>query len=523
MRTSAYHYDKAAATMAVAFFEVALVHVKGEWAHQQFRLMPWQRQIVGDLFGWKRRDGTRRYRKAYIEVPRKNGKSTIAAGIALYLLFADGEYGADVYSAAADREQAAIVFETAKQMVELSPLLRPRAELFKRSIFCAETMSSYKVLSADAYTKHGLNPHGIIFDELHAQPSRDLWDVLNTGMGARRQPLMVMITTAGYDRTSICWEQRSYAQGVQEGRINDPSYYTFIAAADEGDDWLDPAVWAKANPNLGVTVKREYLKTEAQRAQQIPAYQNTFRRLHLDQWTQQESRWLDMHAWDACGRDEKGQVRALPDLSGRLCYAGLDLASTTDIAALVLVFPPLAEDEPTWWLPFFWVPEQNLVERARRDRVPYVSWRQQGLVSATPGNVIDYDVILETVKRLGSQYRIGEIAFDRWGATRISTQLTDAGFTMVEFGQGYASMSAPTKELLRLVLAGRIGHGGHPVLRWMADNVTVEQDAAGNVKPSKGKSREKIDGIVAGIMALDRALRRGLAASVYEERGVREV
>ena len=513
MTENAFHYDKQAAALAIAFFEHALVHVKGEWAFQAFRLQPWQRRIVGDLFGWKRSDGTRQFRKAYIEVPRKNGKSTIAAGIALYLLFADGEYGADVYSAAADREQAAIVFETAKQMVELSPLLKPRAELFKRSIFCAENMGSYKVLSADAYTKHGLNPHGIIFDELHAQPNRDLWDVLNTGMGARRQPLMVMITTAGYDRASICWEQRSYARGVQEGRIDDPSFYTFIAAADESDDWLDPAVWARANPNLGTTVKLEYLQTEAQRAVQSPAYQNTFRRLHLDQWTQQESRWLDMRAWDACSAK-------LPDLSGRVCYAGLDLASTTDIAALVLVFPPEAEDEPMWLLPFFWAPEENLAERARRDRVPYEAWRRDGLLFATPGNVIDYDAILEQLKRLGSTYRIGEVAFDRWGATRISTQLTDAGFTMVEFGQGYASMSAPTKELLRLVLGRGIGHGGNPILRWMADNVTVEQDAAGNVKPSKGKSREKIDGIVAAIMGLDRALRRQHGASVYEGRGI---
>lgn len=511
-----FHYDRTSAALAIAFFEHALVHVKGEWAHAPFVLQPWQRRIVGDLFGWKRRDGTRRYRKAYVEVPRKNGKSTIAAGIALYLLFADGEYGADVFSAAADREQAAIVFETARQMVELSPLLKPRAELFKRSLYCPETMGPYKVLSADAYTKHGLNPHGILFDELHAQPNRELWDVLNAGMGARRQPLMVMITTAGFDRTSICWEQRQYAKGVEQGRIDDPTFYTFIRAAGEQDDWLDPQVWAKANPNLGITVKREYLETEANRALQSPAYQNTFRRLHLDQWTQQESRWLDMRAWDACGRP-------LPNLDGRVCYAGLDLASTTDIAALALLFPPQDEDEPFWWLPFFWIPAENLVERSRRDRVPYEAWLKQGLVTATPGTAIDYEAILEWVKALASRYRIAEVAFDRWGATCISTQLTELGFTMVEFGQGYASMSAPTKDLLCLVLAGRIGHGGNPVLRWMADNVTVEQDAAGNVKPSKGKSREKIAGIVAGIMGLDRALCRAGAGSVYDERGVRVI
>lgn len=512
---SEYWFDDQAAQAAVMFFERVLRHTKGEWNGQPFALMEWQRdQIVRPLFGWKRKDGTRRYRTAYIEVPRKNGKSSLAAGIALYLLFADGEPGAEIYSAAADRDQAAIVFETAKQMVESSPILLRMAEVYKRSIVAPSTRSVYRVLSADAYTKHGINAHGIIFDELHAQPDRELWDVLTTSTGARRQPLTVAITTAGYDRESICWEQHEYARQVRDGIIDDPTYFPFIAAASEDDDWQDPAVWAKANPALGVTVKLDYLETEARRAARMPAYQNTFRRLHLNQWTQQESRWLPMEDWDGCA----GEVEVE---EGQECYGGLDLASTIDIAAFVLVFPPRKPDGAFLVKPFFWIPAENMVERARKDRVPYDAWVRQGLITATEGNVIDYGRIVREIEALGKRFNVREIAFDRWGAFQISQQLEAAGFTMVGFGQGFSSMSAPTRELLRLVLDRKIAHGGHPVLRWMADNVVVRQDPAGNVKPDKEKSREKIDGIVALIMALDRAIRQqGQGKSVYEERGI---
>jgi phage terminase large subunit-like protein len=508
---SDYHFDTRAASQAVRFFEKLLVHSKGEWAGQPFVLQDWQRDdIIKPLFGWKRADGTRRYRQAYIEIPRKNGKSTICAGLALYLLFADDEPGAEVFCAAADREQARIVFDQAKSMVESSPALTKYSEVFRSSITVPKSASSYRVLSADAYTKHGLNAHGIIFDELHAQPNRDLWDVLNTSTGARRQPLMIMITTAGYDRESICWEQHEYATRVLGGMIEDDSYFAYIAAAEPDDDWTDPVVWAKANPGLGVTIKLDYLEAECRRAQNSPAYQNTFRRLHLNQWTSQDERWLDMTAWDACDA-------ALPDLHGRECFAGLDLASTTDIAALTLVFPPL-EDEPYYALPFFWIPQDNMLERERRDRVPYRAWVRDGLMQATPGNVIDYDSIVATLFDLGQSYNLREIAFDRWGATLISQQLTDMGFEMVQFGQGYASMSAPTKELHKMILGQEIAHGGHRVLRWMADNVVVRQDPAGNLKMDKSRSREKIDGMVALVMALDRATR--YAPSVYDSRGL---
>lgn len=510
---SEFRFDERGADLAVRFFERLLRHTKGEWAGAAFGLQDWQRTIVREVFGWKRKDGTRRYRRVYVEIPRKNGKSTLSAGLALMLTFADNEPGAEVYSAAADREQAAIVFEQAKQMVQNSPALAKYAEVYKRAIVVPESMSSYKVLSSDAPTKHGLNAHGVIFDELHAQPNRELWDVLTTGMGSRRQPLLVAITTAGYDRNSICWEQHEYARQVLEGLIVDESFYGFIAAAGEGDDWMDPAVWAKANPSMGVTVQEEYLRAEAERARQVPAYQNTFRRLHLNQWTQQDERWLDVGAWDAtAGTVNEGQ------LAGRLAYGGLDLASTTDIAAFVLCFP--LEDGLFAWLPRFWIPRDNMVERARRDRVPYDAWVRDGFMTATPGNVIDFTHIVADIREMGKRFKIAEIAFDRWGAVQVSQELTNAGFTMVQFGQGFASMASPTKELLRLVLDGKLRHGGQPVLRWMADNMTVEQDAAGNVKPSKKKSREKIDGMVAGIMGLDRALRNETRPSVYEGRGL---
>lgn len=511
---SPFWFDKRAADLAVAFFEKLLVHSKGEWAGKPFKLQDWQRDdIIRPLFGWKRADGTRRYRNAYIEIPRKNGKSTLCAGLALYLLFADGEPGAEVYSAAADKDQARIVFGEAQAMVEASPALSEHGKVLRNSIVIHSERSVYRVISADAYTKHGFNAHGIVFDELHAQPNRELWDVLNTSTGARRQPMMVMITTAGvYDPESICWEQHEYARQVLSGVIDDPYYFAYIAAADDTDDWTSPVVWAKANPGLGETIKLDYLEGECKRAMASPAYQNTFRRLHLNQWTAQEERWLDMTAWNAC-------ARKFPDLKGRTCFGGLDLASTTDIAAFVLCFPPEGDDEPYWLMPFFWIPQDNLIERVRRDRVPYDAWVRDGLLNVTPGNVIDYYYIEQTIRQLATDYRIEEIAFDRWGATLIYQRLEEARQTMIQFGQGFASMSPPTKEFLKLVLSQRIAHDGNPVLRWMADNVVARQDPAGNIKPDKSKSRSKIDGIVAGIMALDRALR--YAPSIYESEGIK--
>lgn len=486
---------------AVRFFERLLVHPKGPLAGQAFRLEPWQRQIITEIFGTRNaRTGLRRYRRAYLELPRGNGKTTLVAGIALFLLLADNEPGAEIFGAAADRDQARLAFDVARAMVEESPYLRKMVRVFRHSLVVESTRSVYRVLSAEAYSKHGLNPHGIIFDELHAQPERELYDVLNTAMGKRRQPLMVMITTAGYDQNSICWQQHEYARQVAEGIIDDPTYYPAIWAAPMDADWTAPETWRIANPNWGVSVQPEFLAQECEVAKMTPAYQNTFRRLYLNQWVQQESRWIDMAAWDGCGA-------ALSDLSGRRCYGGLDLASTTDIAALVLAFAPEREGEPVYLLPFFWIPEDNAIERERRDRAPYLTWARQGYIEMTPGNVIDYAYIRRRINDLAEEYSIQEIAYDPWNATQLSLQLQDDGIQMIAMRQGFASLSAPSKELLRLVMSRGVAHGGHPVLRWMADNVTVKSDPAGNIKPDKARSTNRIDGIVAAIMALDRSLR----------------
>jgi phage terminase large subunit-like protein len=495
--SSDYWFDEEAAERAVQFFSKCLTHTKGEWAGQPLKLDDWQAdQIIRPLFGWKRKDGTRKYRTAFIMIPRKAGKSTLAAGIANILLFADGEPGAEVYSAAADREQAAIVFEMAKGMIDASEPLRSRSTSYKRSIVVPSTASSYKVLSSDAYTKHGLSAHGIVIDEVHALPNRELWDVLTTSTGARRQPLTVAITTAGYDRHSLCYELYDYAVKVRDGIINDEAFLPVIFEADKDDDWTKPETWRKAHPGLGVSVKEEYFAAECAKAQQLPGYENTFKRLLLNIWTEQNTRWLPMETWDQCAEE-------LPDLSGRICYAGLDLATTTDIAALVLAFQI---EGKVHFLPFFFVPQEGIKRRSERDRVPYVDWVRQGHIIATEGNVIDYDVIRAKINELAEQYHIKEIAIDRWNATQLSTQLSGDGFEMIGFGQGFGSMSAPTKELERRVLAKEINHGGNPVLRWMASNVSIKQDPAGNMKPDKSKSTERIDGIVASLMALGRVM-----------------
>jgi phage terminase large subunit-like protein len=490
-----------------------LSHTKGEYAGRPFVLEKWQRKIIRDIFGTFNPDGTRQYRTVYIELPRKNGKSELAAAIAAFLLFGDNEPGAEIYSAAGDRDQAAIVFEVARAMVEQEPELRERCHIVPsyRRIDIAETNSFYRVLSADHATKHGFNAHGVIFDELHTQPNRHLWDVLTTSGGTRRQPLTVAITTAGYDRKSICWEQHDYARKVLDGVIEDPTFYPVIYAAPDDADWTDERVWYKANPALDVFRDINEMRSLCEKAKNVPALQNTFRRLYLNQWTKQESRWLDLHKW----QDSAGEVYE-KDLIGEVAYGGLDLASTTDVAAFVLVFPDEQGCFDVW--PTFWVPEENIAARALRDRVPYDAWVRDGLIRATPGDVIDYRYIRRDINELGAKFHIKEIGFDRWGATEMIQYLQDDGFEVIEFGQGMKSMSPPTKELLKLVLERRLRHGGNPVLTWMADNMVVRQDPAGNVKPDKSKSTEKIDGMVALIMALDRALRN--EGTVYNDHGI---
>lgn len=487
---------------AAAWVERNCTHVKGEWAGRPLALEAWQRdEVVVPLFGTLNPDGTRRYRTALIGIPRKAGKSTLGAAVALKLLFRDGEPGAEVYSAAADRDQAAIVFEIAKGMVEANPGMSKIAKVYRRAIVVPRTGSTYKVLSADAFTKHGLSPHGVIFDELHAQPNRELWDVLTTGQGARRQPLTVAITTAGYDRESICWEQYDYGRKVAAGVVDDPTFFFRWWGVGDGEQWDDEAVWEKAQPNLGVSVSREFLRAEARQAKAQPARQNTFRRLYLNEWTQAAARWIDLSAWDATA----GLV-VEADLKGHRCYGGLDLASTTDVAALCWDFPD-DDDEAHDALWRFWVPEERLPDFDARTAGQASVWAREGWLTVTEGNVIDYRAVLDRIDRDARAFDVAEVAYDRWGMTQLSQDLIDGGMAVVPFGQGFASMSAPTKELERLILDRRYRHGGNPVMRWMIDNVVVRTDPAGNLKIDKGRSTEKVDGAVAAVMALDRATR----------------
>ena len=493
-----------------------LRHTTGEWAGKPFKLMPWEEKIVRKLFGTLNPDGTRQYRTCYIELPRKNGKSTLAAAIGLYLLFADEEPGAQIYSAANDRNQAALVFNVAAAMVRQSSALMKRAKVIdsqKRIVYHSQN-SFYSAISAEAYSKFGYNSHGVIYDELHAAPDRELWDVLTTSFGARRQPLLLCITTAGYDRNSICWEQHDYACKVRDGIITDPTFLPIIYAAPDDADWTDEKVWFDCNPALGVFRSLEEIRTLCAKAQETPALEMTFRRLYLNQWTTSVERWMPMDKWDACG----GEIN-LEDLKGKSCYCGLDLAATTDLTALSLVFP---REDGYDVLMRFWIPGDTAREKEHKDRVPYSLWSRQGFIKLTEGNVIDYGYIRQELKELREIYNIREIAFDRWGATKLIQDLQDDGFVVVPFGQGYASMSAPTKELMTLILSGKIRHGGHPVLRWNADNMVVSQDPAGNLKPDKAKATQKIDGCVALIMGLDRATRQPKPQeSIYETQGVK--
>jgi phage terminase large subunit-like protein len=497
-----YFFDDAAADHAVKFFEHYLRHSKGRWAGKRFILEPWQREdIIRPLFGWRRPDGTRRYRHAYIELPRKNGKSTLAAGLALYLLAADAEPGAEVYSCAADREQARIVFAQARQMVEASPALRKRLKTFRNAITYPKRAGSYKVLSADAPTKHGLNSSGIIFDELHAQPNRELFDVMDTSIGARTQPIMIMITTAGHDLESVCYEQHTYAEQIATGVVDDPSWFIYIAAAQPDEDWRSPTTWRKCNPGYGVTIGEEYLREQVKKAIKSPAYENTFKRLHLNIWTSQETKWIGRADWDAC-------AAPLPDLKNRPCHLALDLASKTDIAALVAAFPPTDDDPRIYLMPFLFVPGANLEELGARNRAPYSAWVRDGYLIATDGVVIDYAAIERTIADLAATYTVGSIAVDPWNAAQMAQNLSASGFDVVEYRQSYKTMSPASKEFEARVLNRTLAHGGHPVLRWMADNVMVIRDSNDNIKPDKAKSRQKIDGIIASIMAVDLCIRR---------------
>ncbi|MEG0513399.1 MAG: terminase TerL endonuclease subunit [Clostridia bacterium] len=512
--------DERKAKRVLKFIE-CLKHTKGEFHGKPFVLLPWQEKIIRDVFGTVRDDepDKRQYNQVYIEIGKKNGKSELGAALALNMLVNDDEWKGEVYSCAADRQQATIVFDVAVDMVKQSSALSKCVKIIpstKRMVY-EPRGSIYQVLSSEVMTKHGLNVSACVFDELHAQPTRALYDVMTQGSGdARKQPLWFFLTTAGTDRNSICWEVHQKALDILEGRKADPRFYPVVFGLPDNADWQDEKNWYKTNPSLGHTITIDKVRDAYHKALETPTDENMFRQLRLNQWVKQSVRWMPMDKWD-----ENGGIVDPIALEGRACYAGLDLSSTSDLTTLVLVFPPDEDYEPYIVLPFFWLPEETLPLRVRRDHVMYDKWEKQGFIKTTEGNVVHYAFIEKFICELGERYNIREIAYDRWNATMMVQTLENDNFNMIPFGQGFRDMSPPTKELMRLVLEHKLNHGGHPVLRWNMDNCLVRIDPAGNLKIDKQKSTEKVDGAVALVMALDRAMRNGNGGgSVYDGRGL---
>jgi phage terminase large subunit-like protein len=507
------YFDLTAAERVRTFFAKFLRHSSGKWAGKPFELLEWQWQdLIAPLYGWRQANGTRRYRRAFVEIPKKNGKSTICSGLSLYHLVADGEQGAEVYCAAADRQQAAIVYNEAAAMVEASPALLHRLELVKsqKRIVYFQTGSLFRALAADAGRNEGLKTSALIFDELHAQKNRALWDSLRWGGAAREQPLMLAITTAGWDRTSICYEQYQYAKGIIEGRHFDSSFFAYIAEAEESDDWTDEKVWYKANPSLGQTISIESFRQDFLEAKQSPASENAFRRYRLNQWTEQEVRWLELNAWAKCKEDFDDT-----DLDGRACYAGLDMAATQDVCAFVLVFP--MDDGSYRILPKFWAPAGANKKRERSNRARIDHWSKQGYITEHDGDEITFDLVRNDIIALRERYDIRKIAKDKWNSIQIGQQLTAEGFEIVDISQGKA-LSPAAKEFERLMSAGLLRHNDNPVLSWMAGNVTAFVDANENVALSKSKSIDKIDGIVGAVMGIGLCMAEPIVNQIEEIR-----
>lgn len=506
-------FDEEEAKLAVQFF-LMLQHTLGEWAGKPFVPSPEQEWLTREMFGWKRADGTRLYRTGYVETGRGWGKSEYGAAVAGKLLYADREQAAEVIGAAADREQArSICLERLKGMAgayddaSTSPL-KSRSHFLRREIRVPRTNSAYKAVSADVATKWGAAPSGVIFDEVHAQPDRRLWDALVTATGKRRQPLVLALTTAGWDRSSLAWELHDYAVKIAKGEVQDPTFLGVIWAAPEDADWTDENVWRQANPHLGVTVPIDFLRAECERAKSIPAFQNTFRTMYLSQWVGQESRLIPMVQWDQCA-----EPIAAPSKAGA-AFGGLDLSSTTDLTAFSVIRE--VDGKVEVWRKVY-VPEDALRERGLRDRAPYESWARDGLITPTPGKTVDYAAVKRDVLWAKDAFNLRDVGYDRWNSSQVVRELEDEGVRMVQVGQGYASMSAPTKELLRRVADQGFRHGGDPVLRWMTDNCAAETDASGNLKLAKNKSSGRIDALVSTVIALDGWMRRGRRGSRYSE------
>jgi phage terminase large subunit-like protein len=517
-----FYFDKNAADEVIEFIEL-LHHVEGKWANEGklITLEPWQCFIVASLFGWKKtKDKTRRYRSAYIEVARKNAKTTLLAGIGLYLAFLDGEEGAQVYVAATKRDQAILTHGIATKMVRKDKSLTDCIKIFKNNLHNVQHGCKFEPLGKDADTIDGLNAHGAIIDEYHAHPDGALYDVLRSSMGARSQPMIAVITTAGFDTRGPCYHERNYVCNQLQKIVDmvDESYFGIIYTLDENDDWRDPAVWHKANPNLGVSVDVDDMTDMCAKAQESPMKQNDFKTKKCNIWTEARTVWIQSETW------KHNNNCRLMDLTGSLCYGAYDLSTIADLTAWTLCFPPSETDGKYNFIHKFFIPELNMVERERRDKVPYKHWVDAGWICATPGNVVDYAFIEKQIRDDVLKYKITEIAYDPYNASDLTTRLQDTGVPLVIFQQGFRSISPAAKDFEKRALGHEMEHFGNPVMSWMVECTTIIQDPNGNIKPVKpdrNKASQRIDGVITSLMALDRAIRTPEQEdSVYEERGI---
>lgn len=544
-----YRYDAAAAERAVRFLETFMVHFRGRLAGQHLVLEEWQKeQIIRPLFGWKRPDGRRRFTEAFVFIPRKNGKTFLAAGIALYCMAADNEEGAEVYCAAADQKQARLVFDTVKEQISRNASLTQVMKAYQYSVIYPKKTSKMEVISSEAYSKHGFNASAVIIDELHAHRNRELYDVLVTSMVQRDQPITFIITTAGvYDSEHIAYEKYAKAKAVLDDPEIDPFYLPVIFEADERDDWQDPKVWHKANPGLaeGKLVKEEKLSEKCNSAKLSPSEENVFRRLHLNQWTEQAERWLQIDRWNEC--------RQPPfDTQSAECILGVDLSLSTDLSAVVAVFPSKTDaiaQRPTitegmtddqqriaqavdhlssqyrvWVEPHFWLPDHDLDLKERRDHAAYRQWEKGKYLTLVDGRVIDDSLIEEYILKACEKYRVRKICFDPYAAAGVAKRLEARKLPVVFVKQGWLQIAPASKVFERLVLSGRLNHAGHPVMDYCARNVAVKRDDKGNVWPVKGRSRGRIDGVTAAITAISELMLEPFEApkrtSRYETEGI---
>ncbi len=510
-----YTFSEEKADHAVDFIETYCKHYKGGWAGQPMLLELWQSEAIRFTFGWLDLDGFRVIRTLWVEVARKNGKSQLAAAIGCYLLIADGEPGAEIYASATTRPQAKIVWNAAKMIIKQNPALQRFAKTRQGDIWVDRTSSKFEPLAADAKTLDGLDPHGNIIDEVHAHRTREVWDVLDTAMGSRRQPLTVVITTAGvYDPEQIGYQMHEYAEQILDEVFEDDTWFVWIFSADLDIPWDSEAAMEQANPNWGVSVNIPYTRKQRDKAQNQASFTNTFRRLHTNQWTASLTRWLNIDQWKKCGGPlpDREYLRTLP------CWGGLDLSSKIDLSAVVFGFWDV--DEGLWYLmPHLFLPADDIIERSRDDKVPYDRWAELGYLTLTDGNVIDQEYILAVITDHNEEFKLEEIGYDPWNCDQAGILMEAAGINSVPMNQGWRTMSEPCKEFEKLVVSGKLRHGDNRVLNWMANNVMVKVDESDNYRPDKKASRKRIDGIVGSIMAIGRGIMSADTGSDLEERG----